>query len=158
MPLAPVDEIGTVANYAPSYEGATASLIASQGGFVISRRREIVFIVLLWAVMSCTSIARAADNGSIVNVAKAAAIAYARFEVDLERGYSEHPISEDTIELLVFSRNPGNYDMGVSQTNELYVVVFLPRRVPPFENVTGGGGEYRIRKSDLSVMSSMGYR
>ncbi len=65
---------------------------------------------------------------------------------------------EETAELLEFSRNPRNYDMGVSQTDDLYIVVFLPRRVPPFENVVGGGGEYRIRKSDLSVVRSMGYK
>ncbi|MEN5118181.1 hypothetical protein ABE488_12725 [Luteimonas sp. TWI662] len=112
-------------------------------------------IVLLWAVMSCASTARSADG---VSVAKAAAVAYARFEADFEREYSEHPISEDTIKLLAFSRNPGNYDLGVSQTDELYVVVFLSRRVPPFENVTGGGGEYWVRKSDLSVVRSIGYK
>jgi hypothetical protein len=116
-----------------------------------------VLISLLWAAMSFGSIARAADGVFVADVAKAAAVAYARFEVDLEREYSEHPISEDTVELLAFSRNPGNYDMGVSQTNELYVVVFLPRRVPPFEHVTGGGGEYWVMKSDLSVVKSIGY-
>lgn len=71
-----------------------------------------VLISLLWAAMSCGGIARGADGVFVANVAKAAAVAYARFEADLEREYSEHPISEDTIELLAFSRNPGNYDMA----------------------------------------------
>ncbi|UNK42109.1 hypothetical protein MNO14_14345 [Luteimonas sp. S4-F44] len=112
--------------------------------------------------MLLASMAHANSDGQRMihgsDIAKAASIAYEKFKIDLASEYSGHPVVEGAEKLLEFSREPGNYDMGVSQTEEFYIVVFLPRRVPHFENVVGGGGEYRIRKTDLALVGSKGYR
>lgn len=127
------------------------------GHIVILNYRATLSALFLLSLLQINS-ARGDDRLSTPDVAKAASVAYTRFVSELATRYSDHPILEETVELLEFSRDPHNYDMGVSQTDDLYIVVFLPRRVPPFENVVGGGGEYRIRKSDLSVVRSMGYK
>lgn len=119
--------------------------------------RAALSALLLLLLLQFNS-ARGDDRMVASDVAKAANVAYARFSNDLAERYSDHPNIEESAGLLEFSRNPRNYDMGVSQTDDLYIVVFLPRLVAPFENVAGGGIEYRIRKSDLSVVRSIGYK
>ncbi|MFK3651112.1 hypothetical protein ACI2IY_22150 [Lysobacter enzymogenes] len=46
-----------------------------------------------------------------------------------------------------------NYSAGLSESNELYVVVF----VPTDKKIIGGGMEYRISKKDLKIVKIVGY-
>lgn len=46
-----------------------------------------------------------------------------------------------------------NYSAGLSESNDLYVIVFIPTD----KNIIGGGMEYRISKKDLKIVKIVGY-
>jgi len=49
--------------------------------------------------------------------------------------------------------NVDNYDIGLSESPELYVVVFTPRE----KRIRGGRYEYWVSKSDLKIVKFKGY-
>ena len=58
-------------------------------------------------------------------------------------------------ELWRFLHNIDNYSIGMSQSHDYFIVVFIPRQLST--PIRGGGGEYRIRKGDLGIESFNGY-
>ncbi|WP_132984850.1 hypothetical protein [Luteimonas terricola] len=81
-----------------------------------------------------------------------------RFSDHLKEYYAGEEAVPETADLLKFAKNPESYSIGVSQTSETFIVVFLRRRVLPFERVVGGGGEYHINKADLSLIKFVAYK
>lgn len=119
-------------------------------------RASLVPLMALSALLGLANPALCADRTPGSGVESAVGVAREKFARRLADERSGRALSRDE-DLLSFLMNPDNYDVGVSQTMDLYIVVFLPRRIPPFENVVGGGGVYYIRKSDLAVIRFAGY-
>lgn len=95
--------------------------------------------------------ATAEDKSYKSNLAEAVSVAHIDFVEKLEELYSDepHPSAEQFTQ---YVRNPRSYSLGISETDDSYVVVFRLRRTPLFVNVVGGGAAYVIRKSDLSIV------
>lgn len=91
-------------------------------------------------------------------VSEVVRIATKKFSEHLKEYYADEEAVPETADLLEFSKGSESYSIGISQTDEMYIVVFLRRRVPPFERVVGGGGEYHFRKSDLAIIKFIGYK
>src|SRR5690606_8115140 len=121
-------------------------------------RTLAAMLALLSIMLMRSEPAWSVDKTSEPSIASAVGVAYERFENELAVEYSGQVTGKEAGALSRFVGNPRNYDVGVSQTRDLYIVVFLPRRISPFENVVGGGGEYHIRKSDLKVVKFTGYK
>ena len=107
-----------------------------------------LFAVILLAVSA--GAARGDDSRITSDAIRAANIAY----IDFENRLSSRDDREGALAAYVL--NPKNYDIGISQTKETYIVVLRPRRVPPYEYLMGGGGQYFIRKSDLMIVRFVG--
>lgn len=120
------------------------------------RRMHAALIVLSLSVFSAIPVS-GSDRTYKSDVARVVEVAFDQFSVQLEAQHADEVADAAAAGLLAYTKDPQNYDIGFSQTGDSYVVVFLQRRVPPFENVVGGGGEYHIRKSDLSVIKFVGY-
>lgn len=80
---------------------------------------------------------------------EAASVAYADFKVRLSS-------RSDAGDLAMYLADPKNYDIGISQTDVSYIVVFIPRRTGSYKYLIGGGAQYQIRKSDLSIVKFVG--
>ncbi len=120
--------------------------------------RLLVAILMVFAFASSAGASSDNDNAAVPNAGEAARIAYAGFERELTKQYAGEVPNKETAALLDFSRDPRNYDMGISQTDDIYVVVFLPRRTPAFEYIIGGGGRLEISKSDSTIRRFIWYR
>jgi hypothetical protein len=123
-----------------------------------SERRMHAALLILWLSLFPGIPVSGSDRTYNADVARVVDVAVDQFSLQLEAQYADEVADAAAAELLAYAKNPQNYDLGFSQTGDSYVVVFLPRRVPPFENTVGGGGEYHIKKSDLSVIKFVGYK
>lgn len=112
--------------------------------------RSTLLVVLLLALFFWIGKAFAGEQKPSSNVVDATRVAYEDFEKRLaERTDREGNLAQ-------FVLNAKNYDVGVSQTDSEFVVVFKPKQTP--RRILGGGGQYFIRKSDLSIVGFMGYK
>lgn len=110
-----------------------------------------MILVVVFLIIS-TSAAYSENIEVSSSIIRAVQIAYADFENRLaSRDDREGELAE-------YILNPKNYDIGISQTRNLYIVVFLPRKLPPNEYLIGGGGQYLIRKADLTILKFIGYK
>lgn len=109
---------------------------------------------LLALALFAMLVGAARGEDSIINsdAVRAANIAYS----DFERRLASRDDREG--ELAEYVLDPRNYDIGVSQTRDMYVVVFLLRKAPPYEYVIGGGGHYHLRKEDFTIVNFSGYK
>lgn len=55
-----------------------------------------------------------------------------------------------------FVENIDNYNIGLSDAGEAFVVVFTLKKRKKGEVIKGGGAMYRIRKKDLAIISFVG--
>ena len=95
------------------------------------------------------------DESYRSNLGEAVSVAHIDFVKKLEKWYAvdPHPSAE---RLNDYVRNPSSYSVGISETDDSYVVVFRLKQTPLFMNVVGGGAAYVIRKSDLSIVKFIG--
>lgn len=118
----------------------------------ISHAKAVFVFALL---LSWVSIAhgQTSQKASIID---AASIAYADFNGKLlkEKESFEKRHSCDMLCNIVY--NIDSYNIGISTEGEHFTVVLLVRKHKDMR-IIGGGGEYRIRKSDLEIVKFTGY-
>ena len=90
------------------------------------------------------------------SIIDAVSIAYADFNGKLlkEKEAFEKRHSCDMLCNIVY--NIDSYNIGISAEGEHFTVVLLVRKQKDMR-IIGGGGEYRIRKSDLEIVKFTGY-
>ena len=49
-----------------------------------------------------------------------------------------------------------NYNVGISENNDGYTVVFLLKKIAV--KIKGGGGEYKVSKGNLKITRFLGYK
>lgn len=111
-------------------------------------KTAVAFVLFLMSVGP----GRGEDTTINSNAIRAANIAY----LDFKNRLASRDDREG--ELADYVLNPQNYDIGISQTKDMYLVVFLPRKVPPYEYLIGGGGQYLVKKSDFKIVKFTGYK
>lgn len=84
-------------------------------------------------------------------ILEAAEVAYRDFSGRLELERDVEPEWEFSDYVLKVE----NYDIGLSQTTDFYIVVFLLMKSDAA--ITGGGGEYKIRKTTFEIVEFTGY-
>ncbi|WP_144436680.1 hypothetical protein [Lysobacter antibioticus] len=100
------------------------------------------FIFLSLAV--CSFSISAADNSAIFDAGEVARKLFIQ-------KLGEEPARNT--DLSRYIRNINNYDVGIGDSGECYVVVFRLRD----RRIIGGGGEVWVRKSDREVVKFSGY-
>jgi len=70
-----------------------------------------------------------------------------------ERLAKERDLSTDTG---VYIADIHNYDIGMRETDDAYVIRFSPKPRPG-HRIFGGGGEYKIKKGSLEIIRFNGY-
>ncbi|UJB19219.1 MULTISPECIES: hypothetical protein [Lysobacter] len=98
-----------------------------------------VAAILGTALALASFLAQATEIPRIIEAARIATIAFSQ---DLPRRY-QAPNNSDA----AYLRNIDNYDIGLSQNTEAYIVLFRVRD----RNFSGGGADYRISKTDLKI-------
>lgn len=106
--------------------------------------RTIFFATALFAVLLAVGAPCLSKPKFASAAIEAASIAYADFKSKLKSRTGDG-------ELAAYLAEPDNYNIGISQTESVYIIVFVPRRSGSFKYLMGGGAEYQIRKSDMSI-------
>jgi hypothetical protein len=89
--------------------------------------------------------ARAAGPDAIITAAE---VARENFETQLAKDTSEWKYAS-------YVKDVENYDIGISQNQNSYVVVFILRKRGT--HLKGGGGEYHVDKTTLRITRFKGY-
>jgi len=84
------------------------------------------------------------------SILRAAEVAYQDFSAKLDQGRTIQWEYSDYV------GNIQNYDIGLSESDTSYIVVFLLKQGDV--KINGGGGEYKINKGDFRVMQFTVYK
>ena len=106
---------------------------------------------LLFTVAGLFAGSLCAADGLRVDAPQAAQIAV--------NDYSERLAKErelDPSDLSRYVTDIHNYDIGMRETGDAYIVRFTLKQ-PKGRSINGGGGEYKIKKGSLEIVSFTGY-
>lgn len=107
---------------------------------------KVTGALILMVAALASSVAYADDKveGRAIEALKVASDKFSERLEKIKNGGSEHA---------GYMSQRSNYNVGVSESSDLYVVVFVPSN----RNIIGGGVEYRISKISMKIVKVVGY-
>lgn len=113
-------------------------------------RRVIFKSLFLFTVFIAFSFPSVASEENIPEIIIATSVARSAFQAKLE----SKGIGRTTFEK--YARDISNYSFGVSETPDVYVVIFILRRNE--DGTNSGGAEYWVGKKDMKIIHAVGFK